>query len=383
MKKLFSLCIFLLIQFKVGAQSSTLFVADSLYQVGNYSKAITLYDTLETSSYINTQVAKAYKALGNSKKAIESYEKVLKVDSLNVLVLYDYGKLLFTTGKLKKSLATFEQLKVKDTLNPNFHYQVGLVKEALKQETYTQSYATAFQLDAQHQKSIYKLIKNAIQQKDFKAAKSFIAAGLKNNEEDVKIIGYQAQVWYANKKYRSALLWFEKLIKRQKATQFVYEKAAFSAYRTGEILKAITYYHEALKRDQGNYFYHSQLAKLYYQDGIIDKAEHHASQAIVGKMTDPSGDYYILGMVHLDRKEFRKAMKLFNMALEENPAYELAQLRLAQCADNYYSDLNAKVKMYERFLEKFPKAKMEMKKIAEIRIRELKEEIHLKSEEKN
>lgn len=368
---------------KVGAQSSTLFVADSLYQVGNYSKAINMYTSLKKSSYVDTQIAKAYKALGNSKKAIESYEEVLKVDSLNVLVLYDYGKLLFTTGKLEKSLTTFEQLKAKDTLNPNFQYQVGLVKEALQQDDYIQSYKTAFQLDAQHQKSIYKLIKNALENQDFKAAMRFISAGLKNNFEDARVIGFNAQLLYAKKEYRKALFWFEKLMMRKKATQYVYEKAAFSAYRIGRILKAIEYYEEALKRDKGNYFYHSQLARLYYQDGIIDKAEHHASQAIVGKMTDPSGDYYILGMVHFDRKEFSKAMKLFNMALEENPEYELAQLRLAQCADNYYSDLNAKVKMYERFLEKFPKAKIEMKKIAETRIREIKEEIHLKSEEKN
>lgn len=380
MNKIINICIFLIVIHKVGAQSSTLVVADSLYTFGNYSKAIKAYQQHKSSSYTNTQIAKAYRALGNSKKAIESYENVLKVDSLNVLVLYDYGKLLFTTGKFKKSLAIFEKLKVKDTLNPNFHYQVGLTKEALQDENYVQSYKTAFQLDTQHQKSIYKLIKNYLETKDFEKAKSTIIVGLKNNEDDVKIISFNAQLFYANKQYRKALLWFEKLINRKKATRYIYEKAAFSAYRVGRILKAIDYYEEALKRDQGNYFYHSQLAKLYYQDGVNDKAEHHASKAIVGKMTDPSGDYYILGMVHLDRKEHRKAMKLFNMALDENPEYELAQLRLAQCADNYYSNPKEKLKMYERFSKKFPKAKIEIKKIVNTRIRELKEEIHLKSE---
>jgi tetratricopeptide (TPR) repeat protein len=85
-------------------------------------------------------------------------------------------------------------------------------------------------------------------------------------------------------------------------------------------------------------------------------------------------------MVHLDEKEFQKAMKLFKMALEENPDYELAQFRLAQCTDNFYSDNKAKLKMYERFLEKFPKGDTEVQKIVNVRIRELKEEIHLKSD---
>ncbi|QHI38258.1 Photosystem I assembly protein Ycf3 [Kordia antarctica] len=380
MNKVLLLFITLICISKVGAQSSAFAVADSLYRVGNYSKAIEAYKKLENSSYANTQIAKAYKALGNSKKAIENYEKVLDRDSLNMLVLYEYGKLLFSVGKLKKSLTIFEKLKLKDTLNPNFHYQVGLAKEALQQEDFIQSYKTAFQLDSQHQKSIYKLIRNSLQFQKFEKTATYIKVGLDNNSDDLKIIGYNAQLFYAQKKYRKALMWFEKLIDRKKATKYVYEKSAYCAYRIGKILKSIAYYEEALKLEDGNYFYHSQLAKLYYQDGIIEKAEHHASQAIIAKMTDPSGDYYILGLVHFDRKEHGKAIKLFKMALEENPEYEAAQFQLALCTDNYYSDLKEKLKMYERFNEKFPKAKIEMRTIINTRIRELKSEIHLKGE---
>lgn len=380
MNRVLILLITLISTTKVGAQSSTLLVADSLYRIGNYSKAIESYRKLENTSYSNTQIAKAYKALGNSKKAIESYESVLAVNAENMLVLYDYGKLLFSTGKLEKSLTIFEKLKEKDTLNPNFHYQIGLTKEALQQPDFIIAYETAFSLDSQHQKSSYKLIKNYMETQKYEEAEAVIKTALRNNEDDVKIIGFKAQLFYAYKQHRKALEWFEKLIDRKKATRYVYEKAAFCAYRVRQISKSINYYEEALKRDRGNYFYHSQLAKLYYQDVNMKKAEHHASQAIVGKMTDPSGDYYILGLVHFDRKEHGKAIKLFKMALDENPDYEAAQFQLALCADNYYSDLQQKLKMYERLLKKFPKAKIEMRNIVNVRIRELKEEIHLKSE---
>ena len=184
MNKLGIVFITLIFISKVGAQSSTFAIADSLYQVGNYSKAIQSYKKLENNSYTSTQIAKAYKALGNSKKAIENYEKVLRVDSLNTLVLYDYGKLLFSAGKLEKSLVIFEQLQLKDTLNPNFHYQIGLAKEGLQQEDFIDSYEKAFQLDPQHQKSSYKIIKNYIETKDFDKAKEIIKIGLQNNEDD-------------------------------------------------------------------------------------------------------------------------------------------------------------------------------------------------------
>jgi hypothetical protein len=68
------------------------------------------------------------------------------------------------------------------------------------------------------------------------------------------------------------------------------------------------------------------------------------------------------------------------MALKSKPGYEAAQFQLTLCADNYYSDLKEKLKMYERFLEKFPNAKLDKKKIVRVRIRELKAEIHLKAE---
>lgn len=382
MKRIISICIFTLIMNKVEAQTSTLLLsdADSLYRVGNYSKAIKAYEQIEEKAYATLQIAKAYKALGNSKKALENYEKSLQIDSVNTLVLYDYGKLLFTTGKLKKSLQIFEQLKAKDTLNPNFHYQIGLTKQALKTQDYVTSYETAFKLDSQHQKSIYKLIVYHLQRKENEKVTAYLDIGLKNNSEDLKIIGFKAQNYYALREYRNALVWFEKVIKRKKATQYVYEKAAFAAYRISKILKAIEYYEEALKLDQGNYYYHSQLATLYYKDGIHKKAIFHASQSIAAKMIDTSGDYYILGLVAFDKKEHKTAMKYFRIALKENPDFQEAQFQMALCADNLYADLKEKLKMYERFLEKFPKARLSMQKLARTRIRELKEEIHLKSE---
>ncbi|WP_298418724.1 tetratricopeptide repeat protein [uncultured Kordia sp.] len=382
MNRLFILGILIMTTFKVGAQTSTLSLsdADSLYRVGNYSKAIKAYEQIENKAYATIQIAKAYKALGNSKKALENYEKSLQIDSLNTLVLYDYGKLLFATSKYENSLSIFEKLKAKDTLNPNFYYQIGLSKEALQAGDYVTSYEMAFQLDPQHQKSIYKLIVYHLQQKNFEEVKSVIDVGLKNNPDDLKVIGYKAQYYYALRKYGKALFWFEKIIKRKKATQFVYEKSAFAAYRVSKILKAIEYYNEALKREPGNYFYHSQLATLYYKDGVHEKAVYHASQSIAAKMIDTSGDYYILGLIAFDKKAHKTAMKYFKIALKENPDFEEAQFQMALCADNLYADLKEKLKMYERFLEKFPKAKLDMVKIVRTRIRELKEEIHLKSE---
>lgn len=382
MSRLFIILIIFMLTSKVEAQSSTLSIADSLYVVGNYSKAINAYQKESVTLKYTIQIAKAYKALGNTKKALESYEKSLEIDPENVLVLYDYGKLIFSIGKAEKAAAIFDKLIAKDSLNPNFHYQLGLAKETMKSKDFMVSYKKAFELDKQHQRVIYKLIKNYLGAKVYEKAAMYIESGLANNSDDIKVIGFKAQYYYLQKKYRNALKWFEILITRKKATQYVYEKSAYAAYRISKVLRAIELYQEALKRDKQNYFYHSQLAKIYCHDGQFEKAKFHASQSLGIKsvMFETSEDNFILGMVYFEEQNFKKAIRFFKKALKENPKYEAAQFQLTLCSDSYYADYKEKLAVNEKFLKLFPNAHKDRKMLIKSRIRELKREIHLKSE---
>jgi len=161
-------CLFLFICLsivKTGAQSSVLSVADSLYSMGNYSKAIETYKTHPIKEEVLESIAKAYEALGNFDEAILYYDSALDYDQENSLLKYDYAKLLARTKQYKKAGSFFTELINSDDQNPNFYYELGLVHEkqvdtlGLAQK----SFKTAFELDNAHQKAIYKLAKYNLQ----------------------------------------------------------------------------------------------------------------------------------------------------------------------------------------------------------------------------
>lgn len=378
MKKKLSMLICLVI-LKVGAQTPTLTLADSLYRIGNYSKAIEAYEN-NASSYAKIQIARAYVALGNSKKAIAFYEEGLAIDSSSVLAKYDYGKLLLTKGKAKKAMKIYRDLIQEDSLNPNFHYQLGLAKEQASDSTYISSYTDAFDLDSQHQKSIHKLTKFYLGKGKFKKTKALLTQGFKNNEDDIKLIGFQAQWYYLQAEYTKALLWFEKLIDRKKATDYVYEKAAFAAYKVHAFNRSIELYNRLAQKNKENYYYQSQLAKLYLHKEKYKKAQMHTMMSLFLKRVDTYEDYYILGIVHFEEKKHKLAIQMFKKALKEKPYYEKAQFQLALCCDAYYADLNEKLKGYEKFVKTYPDAHKDRMALVKARISELKEEIHMKKE---
>ncbi|WP_055434803.1 tetratricopeptide repeat protein [Lacinutrix algicola] len=88
----------MLISFKTEAQTSVLNVSDSLMANGNFSKAIALLENsgTENSAY---RLARAYNAIGNYDKSILSFKKAIESTPENILLQYEYGKLL---SKVKK-----------------------------------------------------------------------------------------------------------------------------------------------------------------------------------------------------------------------------------------------------------------------------------------
>ena len=78
---------------KVQAQSSVLAIADSLYQSGNYSKAISYYQKMGALVKARLKIAKAYNSIGNYDKAIEVYETVVKNNNDLQIAQYELGRL--------------------------------------------------------------------------------------------------------------------------------------------------------------------------------------------------------------------------------------------------------------------------------------------------
>ncbi|MEM9574188.1 MAG: tetratricopeptide repeat protein [Pseudomonadota bacterium] len=185
--KIVSLLFFLI--FFVGiakhtAQSS-IKVADSLYTIGDYSKAIKTYTEITPKSdHILAQMARSHKAKGTYDDALAFYQQAIATNPRALIAQMEYGKLLMTTKSFQKANRIFEGLVAKYPENPGFQYQLGLTKETLKDSSAIYHYRKAFDLDQTHQKSCYKVAKHFLVHREFDSVVKYAKTGLsyyKNN----------------------------------------------------------------------------------------------------------------------------------------------------------------------------------------------------------
>ncbi|WP_255572905.1 tetratricopeptide repeat protein [Hanstruepera marina] len=293
----FLIVIFILFCFKTEAQTSVLIVADSLFANGNYSKAIETYKTYNNREEVYHKMAKAYKAIGNYDQALLYYENSIKAYPDNILVKYEYAKLLSKTKKFEKASSVFNQLIVIDSLNPNYHYELGLILETQQDSLSIVEYKKSFQLDSEHQKAIYKVAKYMLQKRKHDSVDYYLDFGLKTYENNLELISLKAQNYYWQHEYEEAIFYFEKLIILGESSQFIHEKLSFSYSEAYQPEKSIEHILIALKYDPKNTTNLFILGQLYEDVKNYTLAEQYYKIAIAIDDVPLDYEYSRLGRV--------------------------------------------------------------------------------------
>ncbi|MEW4923839.1 tetratricopeptide repeat protein [Algibacter sp. 2305UL17-15] len=371
-------CLVMLV--KAEAQTSVLTIADSLYLNGNYSKAIEHYKSYDNQSEVFDKIAKAYIAIGNYDAALKSYEASIKTNPNNSLIKYEYGKLLSKTKNYENASHIFKNLIEVDNLNPNYHYELGLVLEKLKDSMAQNKFYNAFKLDSTHQKAIYSLAKNHLIKGENKLADKYIDIGLSSYENNKELISLKAQNYFVRNLFDDAIVWFEKLIGLNESSQFIHEKLSLSYTKILEYEKAIFHAEKALKFDPENAKNLYILGQLYERIQDLAKAEEYISMSL--KLQDyPLDDEYMnLGMILNKQEKHKEAIEAYNKAVKENPSSERAHFYVVFTKDQYYKDIETRIKLYEAFKKKFPKS--DFLRMVDFRISALKKEKFIKQDEK-
>lgn len=375
MKKLVIIIISIIV-FKAEAQSSALQLGDSLYINGNYSKAIKAYKQSEKQSKVYDKIAKTYFALGNYDEALLYYEKSIQSNPDKDLFKYEYAKLLSKTKKYEDSSNMFYRLIGIDYKNPNYHYELGLVLEHLKDSTAQNRFYSAFQLDSTHQKAIFRIARFHVQKRHYKTANKYIDIGLTSYENNKELISLKAQNYYLKKDYDNAVIWFEKLIELNESSQFIHEKLSFSYVRIYEYKKALEHGELALKLNPKNASNIYRQGLIYYRMQNYPNAEKYILESLAIQDVPLDTEYTKLATIYNQQKKYKEGIEAFQRAIKENPKNEYAQFFLIYTKDRYYKDIDTRIKLFENFISKYPKSMF--KGVAEKRISELKEEQFLK-----
>ena len=412
MKKILISLLFLVAVLKTEAQSSVFTVVDSLlvkgnyqkallfledtkdqnalvlektadiYQtIGNYNKAIASYSealTIEEKSQLKIKLANVYATIGYKNKAIELYEDVFKKDSSNLLVANNLGKLYLRELKPKSAEQLFRYLKIQDTLNPNYPYQLGKALALQRKKLQMgQSYIDAFTIDTLHLNSIYEVAKffKTINVRD--TSRIFIEKGLKIDSTNINFLQLKANDQYFEKEFEAALVTLKKLEELNFKSTNTYEMYGMSYFNLEKIDSAEIYFKKALKMDRKNPKILYRLATLEYQRENFKIARLLTMQSIMYSKPDHDKQYMLLGIMAKNEFDYKSAVNYFDEAVKNNRSNVDALFELAFVSDSYYEDKTMALRYYEQFIERFESKSPKLTKYASERIKQLRKQLFI------
>jgi len=369
----------MLIVIKVGAQTPTLAITDSLYAVGNYSEAIQDLENIEEKSEaVYSRLAKSYVAKGDLSSALKNYRTVLDKNPNKVLTAMEYGEVLIKAGKLKSADSLYTNLSTSYPKNPSFQFQLGTIKERQNDSAAIEYWQNTIALDKTHQQALYKLAKDALSKRNFPLAEELSLQGLEVNPSNASLLSILAQTYFNENSFILAITPFEKLLELGQGNEFVHSKLGYCYYRLHYHIEAISQYNLALGFEDRNSDTHYNLGKLYAKLGDLKKSETHLLMALLIKKQPVDTEFLSLALTYKLQEDYKKAIQYFNSALEENPDNERALYERAIAGDNYFKDKKAVLNYYQSYLDKYSKnGNSELIYLAEIRIKDIREDCTL------
>ncbi|WP_394907772.1 tetratricopeptide repeat protein [uncultured Mesonia sp.] len=381
MLRILSLFILIGIFQRVEAQTSTLALADSLFTIGQYDEALNLYQKQKPKSVgIYEKMANSYRALGNLNAAIKAYKQAIRINPDLVVAKINYAKLLKVNRNYKKADSVFTDLIKQYPNQANFYYELALIRKVSKAKPYHKPLLQSIEINPNHFNSLYELALFNYKRKNFKESDNYINRALRiipKNTKGLLLAGLNA---YALQNTKRAIVLFESLIESGYQTEQVYEKLGVCYIRHKQNQKAIGCFKKVIKQDDKNATAHIYLGRLYNIEESYTLAEKHLLYALLLSKPDLSSLYQSLGITYKQQRNYKEAMRYFELAILENPDLIRSGFELANAADNYYADLDLRIKYYNIFIEKY-KNKPDVQKwinLAKYRISDLKKEKHYK-----
>ncbi len=372
----FSTFLFLSFIVKTEAQSSDLSIADSLYRIGSYTKAINTYAKV-ADEYSSLQIARSYSALGNTQKAIVQYEGHLKNYPKNTLAKFELGKLYDKTKKHEAAIPLFNALTDTSDENPEFFYYLGKSLQALLDyENGNNALKRAINMDSTHLKSIYLLGKYYVGVEEPANAINIIELGLRTVPDDVALINLKALTKFDIGEYEVAARQFERLLELGEKKPFIYQKLGYAQASIRQYEKAKNTYRQLIDMTNYEADAYKGLGQVFLMEKELDSAEVYFLKSIEAREYVFDNEYQSLGRIARLKGKLKSSLEYYQKAWEENTANYLNYWQVCVVADDYYKSPETKLRYYEKLVNDFERLAPFLRERAEKRISELKEELH-------
>ena len=378
MKSLYC-CFCFLIFISISAQAQNhKSLAENYYALGNYSKAIQHLNQLPQSKEQQLKLAKSYEQTGNLKSALAHYEKLFVRFPEDILLAYEYSKLLRKTAKNKQAEEILITLIASDSLNPNFPYQMGLLNEHLNDSLAADYFEKTYRLDPNHLPAAVKVITNKIKYKFYEQADTIVKQALKIDDTHFQLWNLKALNHFYQKDFHKAIESYNKLLELNRPSENVYQKLGYAYAQVMNFEKSIAHYTVAINEyDDKNPQTHFEISQAFMALKYYEKAERHLEIAMFLKEPQLEQEFNSLYELHRRQKNYKKAFEIIQEASKKYPENERFYYSIAVAADNF-KDKNSVLKLYEDYMNKFGETGR-FRNLAAQRITDLKKEIHMTS----
>ncbi len=358
------------------AQQTPKAIADSLFQLGNYAKAINYYAKVGTAK-AEHQIARAYQAMGNLEKAISQYQRIIKKDSTAIPPQFELGKLYDKTKDYEAAKNLFTGLTKRGTDNPEFYFYLGKsLQRTLGSNKAVNAYKKAVALDSTHLRSIYALGRIYLRKEQPSNAFEIIDIGLTSAPNDVALLNLKALNHFNLGDYQEAAIFFQRLIELKETKPFVWKKLGYSHTQTGEYEGAKKAYKalEEIPNQEGDAYF--GLGEVFLKEQQLDSAEIYMKKAIEERRYVFDKEYRNLGRIARLKGDLKEALDYYTKAWQEDTTNQFAHWQVCVLADKYYKDPKTKLNHYETLVSANKNLAPFLKERAQKRIKELKTEIH-------
>lgn len=413
MKKII-IFLFITAVLKVEAQTSAFAVSDSLFAIGRYKMALADLDKKEASFLLNfkkatiyesidnyknaayffeqaltfkedyktkLKLAKNYRSLKQSKKAIKIYEGILAKDSLNLVLKYQLGKLYLLNKKPKEAVETFQYLIENDKTNANYSYYLGLSYAlSAKRDPMINSFLDTYAKDSTHLRAIARLAKSYKKLNDKDSTELFVSKGLALNKNHIDLNKLKINNLFRKKKYQKAIPLLLNLDTIDKKDTYSASMLGKTYFKLDSLDKAKKYFNKLYRMDRENfkaktYLGHIAMLEEDYKTAFFS----YFMATSIGKEKRDE-EYLGLGNMYLKTNKPKQAINAYEEAVKENRRNYNALYQLAKLSDDYYKDKKIAYKLYIKYIETFYDKDAVIEAFVKRRIIDIKKEYFIKGE---
>ncbi|AUC86388.1 hypothetical protein CW731_14355 [Polaribacter sp. ALD11] len=382
------LIVVLFVIVKVGAQTPTFSRIDSLFENGRYQLALERLKALESPSFLSNykmaviyesidnykqtayfleqaltfkedkkaslKLAKVYQKLRKSNLSIAIYENLLAKDSLNLILEYQLGKLYFNTKKINKATLIFKDLIKKDTLNASYSYNLGLLYSYLSdRDRMINSFIAAFKKDSTHIKAISKLALSFFKLREKDSTYLFIDKGLALVPSHISLNRIKVNQLYRENKYEETIPILLKLDSIEKMDAYNNTMLGKVYYNLEDYQNAEIRFKKVVEIDSEDFKTFTYLGHIAMKQKNYKSAMFNYYRATIIGQEKRDEEYYGLGTAYSEMKTPKMALKFYEKAFEENARNYNAKFQVAKITDDLYKDKKMAYKHYNSYIKRF------------------------------